>query len=97
MSLSIYFHYRSIDLNESQSNSTSDRPINGDVSVPTATNLTITETLEVQTLPVDHSHIHLSSLPSRATTKISREYLTQHINYRAQRLASKVEPDMVDF
>ena len=55
------------------------------------------EITEVHTPSIDTSHIEISPLSTRMNTKISREYLTQHITYRAQRLASKVEPEMVDF
>jgi hypothetical protein len=72
----------------------SDFPVNGSVSVLTKAEAMITETSEVHTPTIDNSQI--STLPTRMNTKISREYLTQHITYRAQRLASKVEPEMVD-
>jgi hypothetical protein len=52
------------------------------------------ETSEVHTPLIDNNHNRLST---RTNQKISREYLTQHITYRAQRLAAKVEPEMVDF
>jgi NADH dehydrogenase FAD-containing subunit len=71
--------------------------MNGELSAPTKAEAMITESLEIHTSLIDNSHSQLSSLPSRMNKKISREYLTQHITYRAQRLASKVEPDMVDF
>ncbi|CAF3502674.1 unnamed protein product [Rotaria sp. Silwood1] len=77
--------------NETQFNSMSDLSINGDISTPTKAEVTITETFEVHTPLIDHNHIQLTS---RTSTKISREYLTQHINYRAQRLAAKIEPEM---
>lgn len=54
----------------------------------------ITETSEIHIPLIDN---HYNQLPTRINTKISREYLTQHITYRAQRLAAKVEPEMVDF
>jgi len=53
----------------------------------------ITEISEISIPLIDNSYNQISS---RINTKISREYLTQHITYRAQRLASKVEPDMLD-
>ncbi|CAF2956102.1 unnamed protein product [Rotaria sp. Silwood2] len=74
-----------------QLNLMSDLPIDGDISTPTKAEVTITETLETHTSLIDNNHIQLSS---QTNTKISREYLTQHINYRAQRLAAKIEPDM---
>ncbi len=55
------------------------------------------ESSEIHTSFNDHSHSQISLLPTRTNRKISREYLTQHITYRAQRLASKVEPDMVNY
>ncbi|CAF3576107.1 unnamed protein product [Rotaria sordida] len=82
---------KTIVSNEIQINSMSDLPINGDISTTTKAEAIITETFEAHTPSIDHNHIQLSS---RTTTKVSREYLTQHINYRAQRLAAKIEPDM---
>lgn len=89
------FFSRPIVSNESQLNISSDLPINGDTSVPTKAEAMITKTSEVHTPSIDHSHIQIQTLPTRTSTKISREYLTQHITYRAQRLAAKVEPEMV--
>jgi hypothetical protein len=92
-----YFLSRPIDSNESQLNSMSDFPLNGGVSVLTKAEAMITETSEVHTPTIDNTQIQISTVPTRMNTKISREYLTQHITYRAQRLASKVEPEMVDY
>lgn len=50
--------------------------------------------MEVHTPLIDNN---ISQISFRTSTKISREYLTQHITYRAHRLASKVEPEMVEF
>ncbi|CAM4861524.1 unnamed protein product [Rotaria socialis] len=75
--------------NESHINTTSDLITNGDMSTPTATEISITETTEVHTPTIDNNPL---LLPPRTTSKISREYLNQHISYRAQRLAAKVEP-----
>ncbi len=52
----------------------------------------ITDTSETNIHLIDNNHNQIST---RINTKISREYLTQHITYRAQRLAAKVEPEMV--
>ena len=41
------------------------------------------------------SETNPSQFPTRQNTKISHDYLRQHINYRAQRMASKVEADKV--
>ncbi len=68
--------------------------MNEDLSGPTKSEAMITEISEIHTPLIDNSY---SQISTRANTKISREYLTQHITYRAQRLASKVEPEMVDF
>jgi hypothetical protein len=42
---------------------------------------------------IEHSP---NQIQTRQNGKISREYLSQHISYRAQRLASKVEADKVN-
>ncbi|CAF2009966.1 unnamed protein product [Rotaria magnacalcarata] len=75
--------------NESHINTTSDLITNGDISTPAKAEVSITETAEVHTPTIDNSPL---LLPPRTTSKISREYLNQHISYRAQRLAAKVEP-----
>ncbi|CAF1158021.1 unnamed protein product [Adineta steineri] len=83
--------------NETQLNTMSDVPINGDITTPTKAEMMTTEISEIHTPPIDNNNhnISISSLPTRMNnTKISREYISQHINYRAQRLASKIEPDM---
>lgn len=86
--------HRPIVSNEPQINATSDLITNGDISAPTKAEVSITETTEVHTPHIDNNPL---LLPPRTTSKISREYLNQHISYRAQRLAAKVEPHMVDF
>ncbi|CAF1015640.1 unnamed protein product [Adineta steineri] len=83
--------------NETQLNIMSDVPINGDITTPTKAEMMTTEISEIHTPPIDNNshNISIPSLPTRMNnTKISREYISQHINYRAQRLASKIEPDM---
>lgn len=67
-------------------------------SIPTAETqpTTTIESPEVSSVPKPEMIIRESSEPSSQTKfngKISREYLIQHITYRAQRLAHKVESD----
>ncbi len=90
--LILFFFYRSIISNETQLNVSSDLSINEDISGPTKSEAMITEISEIHIPLIDNNS---NQVPSRTNTKISREYLTQHIIYRAQRLASKVEPEMV--
>ena len=56
----------------------------------------ITDSPEIQPPLIDNSQYQVPSLPTRMNTRISREYISQHITYRAQRLAGKVEPEMVN-
>lgn len=87
--------HRTIISNEPQPNTTSDNSIVGEVSTPTKAEITIAETPEaIHTPVIDNSHVTMST---RASARLSREYITQHISYRAQRHAAKVEPHMVCF
>ena len=80
--------------NETQSNPIADLPVHDDVPGPAKTEAMIVESSEAHTPIIENIPNPLST---RTNTKISREYLTQHITYRAQRLAAKVEPEMVDY
>lgn len=55
------------------------------------------ETVDVPTSSTEVSSNQTPTTSSRTTNKISREYLIQHITYRAQRLAHKVEAEKVLF
>lgn len=79
--------------NETPINPIPDSPIEEDPTTSTKI-----ETMPVETSAVDSSLINHNPNPlvTRANARVSAEYLTQHINYRAQRLAAKVEPGMVN-
>ncbi|CAF1057181.1 unnamed protein product [Adineta ricciae] len=79
---------------EPQLNPTSDTSVNEDVSNSTKLEAMITDSPEIQPPVIDNSQYQVPSLPTRMNTRISREYISQHITYRAQRLAGKVEPEM---
>ncbi|UJR30667.1 hypothetical protein I4U23_018191 [Adineta vaga] len=80
--------------NETQINPVLDAPTSVDMTESTKNEAMITETPEIPPIVMDNSQYQVPPLSNRMNTRISREYISQHITYRAQRLAGKVEPEM---
>lgn len=88
----LFSHFSFVFCRPIITNEIPDLPIHDDIPVPAKTEAMVSEPMEVHTPLVDNN---ANQIPHRINSKISREYLTQHISYRAHRLASKVEPEMV--
>lgn len=89
----LFFFYRPPISNEVPVNPIPESSIEEEPAAPTKAEAMPVETSELDLPLVNHNQ---SQISTRTNTRISAEYLTQHIIYRAQRLAGKVEPGMVN-